>query len=95
MGIQGRMMRTIRELIKERWIKVRISGIISKSRKTDLGVLQGAVLSVTLLLVTINNILNKLGNGVDGSLFAEDLAIYTTTNKLKKMSYREMTKILP
>ena len=48
MGIQGRMMKIIRKLIKERWIKVRIGGIISKSRKTDLGVPQGVVLSVTL-----------------------------------------------
>ena len=58
------MMRTIRELIKERWIKVRIGGIISQSRKTDLGVPQGGVLSVTLFLVAINDILNELGNGV-------------------------------
>ena len=59
MGIQGRMMRTIRELIKERWIKVRIGGIISQSRKTDLGVPQGGVLSVRLFLVAINDILKN------------------------------------
>ena len=100
------MMRTIRELIKERWIKVRIDGIISKSRKTDLEVPQGGVLRETLFLVAINDILNKLKNGVDGSLFADDLTIYTTiknmsdnkstTNddKLEKMGYRESTKIL-
>ena len=78
MGIQGRMMKTIRELIKERWIKVRIGGIISQSRKIDLGDPQGGVLSVTLFLVAINNILNELGNGVDGSLFADNLAIQET-----------------
>ena len=34
--------------------------------------------SVTLLLLTINCILGELGNGVDGSLFADDVAIYIT-----------------
>ena len=37
------------------------------------------VLSVTLFLVSINEILGELGNRVDGSLFADDLAIYITT----------------
>ena len=33
----------------------------------------------TKLLVAINSILGVLGNGVDGSLFADNLAIYITT----------------
>ena len=37
------------------------------------------MLSVILFLVAINGILGELGNRVDGSLFAEDLAIYITT----------------
>ena len=37
------------------------------------------MLSVTLFLVVINVILGELGNGVDVSLFADDLAIYITT----------------
>ena len=37
------------------------------------------MLSSTLFLVAINDILRKLGSGVDGSLFADDLAIYITT----------------
>ena len=40
---------------------------------------QGEVLSVALFLVAINGILGELGNGVDGLLFADDLAIYITT----------------
>ena len=83
MGIQGRMMKTIKELIKERWIKVRIEGNISHSRKTELGIPQGGVMSVTLFLIAINHILKELGNSVDGSLFANDLAIYITTRTLR------------
>ena len=39
----------------------------------------GEVLSVTLFLVIINGILGELENEVNGSLFADDLAIYITT----------------
>ena len=49
------------------------------TEQTDPGVPQGGVLSVTLFLVAINEIMGELGNGVDGSLFANDLAIYITT----------------
>ena len=55
----------------------RAGGSISQSKQTDLRILQGGVLSLTLFLVAINGIL-ELGNGVDGSLFVDDLAIYIT-----------------
>ena len=66
-------MEFIRELIGERRIKVRVREAISQSKQTDLGVPQGGVLNVTLFLVAINVMLGELGNGVDGSLFANDL----------------------
>ena len=37
------------------------------------------MLSVTLFLVVIDDILKELGNRMDGSLFADDLAIHITT----------------
>ena len=37
------------------------------------------VLSIILYLVAINSILGELRNGVDGLLFADNLAIYVTT----------------
>ena len=61
MRIQGSMLRFIRELIGERWIKVRVGRSISQSKQTNLGVLQGGVLSVTLFLVAINGVLRKMG----------------------------------
>ena len=75
MRIQGRMMEFIREMIGERWKKVRVGAAISQRKQTDLGIPQGGVFSVTLFLVAVNGILGELGNGVDGSLFANDLAI--------------------
>ena len=68
MGIQGRMMKFTRELISERWIKVRVGGSTSQSKQTVLGIPQRGVLSINLFLVAINGMLGELGNGVDGSL---------------------------
>ena len=44
----------------------------------------GEILGVTLFLVAINGILGELRNGVNGSLFADDLArpLQGVTNKL-------------
>ena len=75
MKIQGRMKEFLRELISERWIKVRMGVSISQSKQTDMGIPQGGVLSVTIFLVANNGILEELGNGVDELLFADDLAI--------------------
>ena len=69
MGKQGRMMEFIRELIGERWIKVRVGGSISQSKHTDSEISQRRVLSVTIFLVTrsqrvesktLQGVINKL-----------------------------------
>ena len=65
------MMEFIRELVGERWIKVRVGRSTSQSQQTYLGIPQGGVLCVTIFLVAINGILGE----VDGILFADDLAI--------------------
>ena len=59
---------------------------VSHSKQKDLGISQGVVLSITLFLVAINKILGELGNGVDGSIFADDLAIYIITRSQRVAS---------
>ena len=44
-----------------------------------MGIPQEGVLNVTLFLVAINGILGEFGNGMAGSLFADNLAIHITT----------------
>ena len=66
--------------------KVRVGGSTSQ---TDLGISQGDVLIVTLFLVVINGILGELENGVDGSFFADEIAIYITTRN-KKVAARAL-----
>ena len=68
-------MEFIRELITEKWVKVRVVGTTLHCKQTDLGIPQGRILSIILILIAINGILGELGNGVGGSLFADDLAL--------------------
>ena len=65
---------------------MRVGGSISQSKQTDLRIPQGGMLSVTLILVATNGILGELGNGVDGSLFADDLEIYITARSPRMAS---------
>ena len=92
MGIQGRILRFMRELISERYIKLRVGGSTSQCKQTTLVIPQGGVLSKTLFLVAINGILGELANGMGGSHFADDLAIYITTRNQREWqpeSYKE------
>ena len=82
-GIQEIMMKLIRELIGESWIKVKMKGYILQSKQTDFGIPQGGVFNVTLYLVAINGI---LGNRVYELLFANNLAIYITTRNPRVVS---------
>ena len=61
-----------------------------------MGILLGGVLSVTLFLVAINGILGDLGNGVDRTLFAYDLAIYiiTRNQRVAAIDLQEVTNKL-
>ena len=72
-------MEFIRELISERWIKVKLEGTTS--------------LSITLSLVEINSILGEVVNEVDRSLFANNLAIYITTRN-QRVETRELKRVI-
>ena len=51
-----------------------MGGFTSQKKQTDREIPQGGALSMTIILVAIDGILGELGNGVDRSLFADDLA---------------------
>ena len=76
-------MEFIRELISERWIKVRIEESTSLRKEMDLWIPHGRVLNIILFLVAINSILEELGNGLDKSIFADNLTMYITTRNQK------------
>ena len=64
----------------------------SQNKQTDMRILQGEVLSVLFFLVAINDILIKLGNGVDISLFVDDLALYITIRN-QRVAVRALQRV--
>ena len=76
MGIQGQLIIFIKEQISVRWIKVNVRNHITEQTRRP-GNSTRRVLSVILFLVAIKGIIGEVGNKVDRSLFADNLAIYS------------------
>lgn len=68
----------IRAYLSDRTAKVRFENKTSQTKRFKSGVPQGGVLSPILFLVFINDIVDRLPQGVSASLFADDLAIWSS-----------------
>ena len=63
----------IKNFLSERKFRVRVGTSLSEFYDQEMGIPQGSILSVTLLIVKINSIISCIRNGVDKSLFVDDL----------------------
>jgi len=75
MGFRGRMPHFINSFLQNREFKVRVGSTLSDSVDQEMGVPQGAILSVTLFSIKINNLVKVLNDNIDGSLFVDDFSI--------------------
>ena len=87
-GIQGNMIRWIQSFLHNRRTRVSIDGVQSRKVLLHQGVPQGGVISPTLFLVYINDLVKDLPAGVKAALYADDLALwctdeYTTTANVR------------
>ena len=87
----------IQHFLFARTARVKLDGILSKKVCLREGVPQGGVLSPTLFLVYINDILTTLSKRVSNTLHADDLAIWnasehTTTGAMKTTPVHDMEK---
>ena len=73
---------------------MKVGGLISQNKQTNLRISQGGVLSITIFLVVIKGILEELGYGMEASFFAEDLEIYilTRNQRVASRALQEVTK---
>ncbi|GBN20123.1 putative RNA-directed DNA polymerase from transposon X-element [Araneus ventricosus] len=74
-GFFGNLPIFIRNSLLFRSFKVRIGGTLSDSFVQSEGVPQGSVLSVTLFIIHISNVLLRLPKAVQGTLYVDDLQI--------------------
>lgn len=82
LGLCGKLANFIKGFLLSRRIKVRTSGATSPSYTLGSGVPQGSVLSPTLFTIFVNDIFDGLPQGVESSLYADDGAIWTTSDSL-------------
>lgn len=75
-GIRGNMLIFIANFLKDRTFQCMIGSTLSNIYKQENGVPQGAVLSVSLFLIVINDILNQIKKPSKALLYADDLIVY-------------------
>lgn len=84
-GITGNMSFFIQSFLRDRTFRVRVAASTSPSFPQFEGVPQGSVLSTTLFLIAINNIVSTLPIGIRSSLYVDDLAIYASGPSLSTL----------
>ena len=87
-GVRSKMCRWIQHFLFARTARVKLDGILSKKVCLREGVPQGGVLSPTLFLVYINDILTTLSKRVSNTLHADDLAIWNASEHTTTATYR-------
>ena len=74
-GLRGRLPDFISKFLNERSFRVRVGLCFSDLYDQEMGVPQGAILSVALFILKINSIIKCLPVGVRGSLYVDDFCI--------------------
>ena len=92
-GVPTCCVRWIRQFLSDRRASVRLNGECSKQRIFRAGVPQGAVLSPLLFLVYIDDLARVLPGGVDVSLYADDVAIWTGARTIADASERTQSAL--
>ena len=80
--IDGAMLIFVRNFLMKRFIEVRVNGFLSKRVELINEVPQGSVLSVTLFLITFNDITRCIPRPIKKSIFADDLTVYCSGKDL-------------
>ena len=81
-GIDDAKLIFIRNFLMKRFTQVRVNGILSKRVELINGVPQGSILSVTLFLITFNDITRCISRPIKKSIFADDLTVYCSGEDL-------------
>ena len=87
-GVRCKMYMWIQHFLFARIAPVKLDGILNKKVCLREGVPQGGVLSPTLFLVYINDILTTISKRVSNTLHAEDLAIWNASQHTTTATYR-------
>ena len=87
-GIAGNMLKWIRSYLHNRRARVTVNGRKGKKVLLRHGVPQGGVLSPTLFLVFINDLIKDLPKGIHAALYADDLVLWCKEEHSTTATYR-------
>ena len=87
-GIRGRMYRWTKSYMHNRRARVLVDGQQGKKFLLHQGVPQGGVLSPTLFILFINDIVKDLPRGVKAALYADDLVLWCTEEEAGTAAFR-------
>jgi hypothetical protein len=80
-GVGGKMFHWISHLLANRTARVQFQGHASRKAQIQHRGPQGGVLSPTLFLIYINDVMENIRWSVHSSLYADDLALWTSERK--------------
>ena len=87
MGVKGKPLEWIHNFLQDRSIQVRVGSALSEPVVVENGTPQGSVLSPLLFIIMMNGIPNPC-KGVELSMYADDIALWTTGTSSRAMTTR-------
>jgi len=87
-GVSGCMYEWISQYLTNRRARVHVNGAYSRKKTLREGVPQGGVLSPTLFLIFINDIISELPRNVQGAIYADDLVLWCAEEHITTATYR-------
>ncbi|UYV80433.1 hypothetical protein LAZ67_19000179 [Cordylochernes scorpioides] len=91
--IDGKAITWINDFLKNRYIRVKYNGTLSKTFKLYQGLPQGSVLSPTLFTLFIAGIEEKISHKTNIGLFGDDIILWSSNTNWKKAE-RDLNKTL-
>ena len=87
-GVSDNMYKWISQYLYNRTARVCVEGEYSREKDLREGVPQGGVLSPTLFLVFINDIMKDMPKKIRGAIYADDLVLWCSEKNLNTARYR-------
>ena len=87
-GLSGKMNKWISHYLNNRKARTLVDGQYSRKVTLNNGVPQGGVLSPTLFLIFVNDLIKDLPRNVLAAMYADDLALWCTEEYLSTANYR-------